>query len=211
MDPETRDFYNKIAESWYNVRHWTIVEKELKQMNERWSRGKILNIGCAHGPDFLPFDSSKFDFFGVDISENLLKLAQKYYKKFKIKFNLSLADACKLPFRNSSFDYIVSVAAIHHILDKIQRIEALREMKRVLKKEAFVSVWNRKNPELPDKEVIEREWKHKNRILKRPYFMYTESGFEKELKEAGFNVKKIETDERERNIFAIISPTKRPS
>ena len=211
MNQETREFYNKIAESWYNVRHWTIVEEELKKINEIWDGGKLLNIGCAHGPDFLPFDPNKFEFFGVDVSENLLKFAKEYSKKFKKTFYLALADMKLLPFKDSSFDYVISVAAIHHLLNKNQRIHALKEMRRVLKRDAFISVWNRDNPELPNKEIIEREWIHGKEVFKRRYYLYTKEGLEKELIDAGFEIKKLETGRGDKNILAVIRPTKRPS
>jgi len=208
MNQETREFYNKIAESWYNIRHWTIVEEELKKINKTWAGGKLLNIGCAHGPDFLPFDSNKFEFYGVDISKELLKFAKRYSKKFKITFYLALANMKSLPFKDSSFDYVISVAAIHHLLNRDQRIHALKEMRRVLKKEAFISVWNRDNPELPNEEIIEREWIHGKEVLKRKYYLYTKEGLKEELIDAGFEIKKLETGRGDKNILAVVKSTK---
>jgi len=204
-----KDFYNKIAKSWYNVRHWTILKEELETLNDRWSGGKVLNIGCAHGSDFIPLDFKRFQFYGIDISKNLLLLAKKYSKKFDLIFHLILSDMRFLPFKDSSFDYIVCVATLHHLLKKRERILALREIKRVLKQggEAFISVWNRDNPELPDEEIIEREWKFGKEILKRKYYLYTKEEFEKELYEAGFEIISIYKDSENRNICALVFHT----
>ncbi|MCD6367986.1 MAG: class I SAM-dependent methyltransferase [Candidatus Aenigmarchaeota archaeon] len=201
-----RDFYDRIAESWYNVRHWTILRDELEKLNTNWPGGKLLNIGCAHGADFVPFDSKRFKFYGVDLSKNLLFLARKYENKFGMKFHLVVSNMLSLPFKNSSFDYIICIATLHHLLERNERISALKEMKRVLKEdgEAFLTVWNRDNPELPDQEVYEREWKFSGEVLKREYYLYTKEELEKDIIDAGFKVKKIYTDREEKNIIALM-------
>jgi len=205
---DARDFYDKIAQSWYNVRHRTIFREELERMNGIWSGGKLLNIGCAHGPDFVSFDSKKFQFYGTDISKNLLLMAKKYSQKFDLTFHLTLSDMKNLPFGKSSFDYVICVATLHHLLDKGERLLALSEIKRVLKKEAFLTVWNRDNPELPNKEIIEREWHYRGEVFKRKYYLYTKEGLEKELKDAEFEIRKLGTGRGNKNIFAVVKSTK---
>lgn len=208
MDQKTKEFYNEIADSWYNVRHWTIFKEKLEELNRRWGKGKILNIGCAHGADFLPFDSNKFHFYGLDISKKLLKNAKKYSKKFDLDFKLFVTDMKELPFKDNSFDYIISVATLHHLLESKERVLALKEIKRVLRKEAFLTVWNRGNPDLPNKRIIEKEWKYKGEVLSRPYYLYRKEELKEELGEAGFKIKEIKKDKENKNIFALISPTK---
>ncbi len=110
----TRDIFNQIAPGWYNFRHWSIFRSELEALAQRWQRGKLLNIGCAHGPDFLPFKSS-FELHGVDFSSQMLKFAQKYSAKFDLTVNLTVADACHLPYSDEAFDWAISVATYHHI------------------------------------------------------------------------------------------------
>ncbi len=196
-----RDFYNKIAGSWYNVRHWTIFQRELSELNRVWKGGALLNIGCAHGPDFLPFSPKKFSFFGLDSSRELVLLSKKYALKNGLVFNSLVGDMRDLPFRNSSVDYIICTATLHHLTRKKDRLQALTEMGRVLRKEAFITVWNRENPDLPDRERIKREWKFRGQTLTRSYYLYTEDGLERELRDAGFSAK-IKTDEK--NITALL-------
>ncbi|MDH5696853.1 MAG: class I SAM-dependent methyltransferase, partial [Dehalococcoidia bacterium] len=76
-----KDIFDQIAPGWYSFRHWSIFRSELEALEQRWQRGKLLNIGCAHGPDFLPFRQG-FDLYGVDFSGEMLKFAGKYSKKF---------------------------------------------------------------------------------------------------------------------------------
>ena len=211
MYSEIKNFYDKIAQSWYNVRHRTIFREELERVNGMWSGGKLLNIGCAHGPDFVSFDSKKFQFYGTDISKNLLLMAKKYSQKFDLTFHLTLSDMKKLPFKDSSFDYIICIATLHHLLKREERMLALSEIKRVLKKEAFLTVWNRDNAELPNKEIIEREWHYRGEVFKRKYYLYTKEDLEEELKRVGFEIKEIWADGGDRNICALICATKQPS
>jgi ubiquinone/menaquinone biosynthesis C-methylase UbiE len=182
--------YDEIAESWYRLRHWTRFRAELDEVAQRWGSGKLLNVGCAHGPDFLPF-KDKFDLWGLDSSSPMISLALKYSDKFKFKASLLVADAVSLPFQDKSFDWIISVAAYHHILDKQSRLQAFRELRRVLKPggEVFLTVWNRWQKDFigKGKEVIV-PWNIQNKQLMRYYYLFTYPEITKLLKSAGLAV-----------------------
>ena len=62
-----QDVFNQIAPSWYNYRHWSIFRAELEMLAKRWQNGRLLNAGCGHGADFLPFCAG-FELHGVDFS-----------------------------------------------------------------------------------------------------------------------------------------------
>ena len=147
MATNNKDIFDQIAPGWYNFRHWSIFRSELEALAQRWQKGNLLNIGCAHGPDFLPFKQS-FDLYGMDFSTEMLKFARKYSQKFNFAVNLSLADVRHLPFPDETFDWAISVATYHHIKGKEDRQAALNELRRVLKPggEAFITVWNRWQP-----------------------------------------------------------------
>jgi len=179
--------YDKIAESWYNIRHWSIFREELEELNSKWDGGHLLNIRCAHGPDFLPSSPRKFRFFGIDSSKELVFLSKKYSKKFNLTFYNLVGDMCYLPYKDKSFDYVVCIATLHHLTQKKDRILALSEIKRVTRREAFLTVWNRNNPELPDKKIIEKEWNLRGRSVKRRYYLYDKEELEKDLKEVGLS------------------------
>src|SRR3989304_4243030 len=106
--------YDEIAESWYGLRHWTRFWQELEEAAGRWKGGRLLNVGCAHGPDFLPF-AGRFELFGVDFSRRMVEFARKYGLKHGFAANLLAGDAGSLPFAAGSFDYAVSVAVYHNI------------------------------------------------------------------------------------------------
>jgi ubiquinone/menaquinone biosynthesis C-methylase UbiE len=182
--------YDEIAESWYRLRHHTRFMTELTELAARWRGGRLLNVGCAHGPDFPPF-KDKFELWGLDSSSAMISLASKYSGKFKFTASLMVADAVSLPFQDNSFDFIISVAAYHHILDEQGRLQAFRELRRVLKPggEVFVTVWNRWQKDFigKGKEIIV-PWKVKNKKLLRHYYLFTYPGITRLLKSAGFEV-----------------------
>jgi tRNA (uracil-5-)-methyltransferase TRM9 len=182
--------YDQIAPSWYNFRHWSIFSTELEELAGRWQRGRLLNLGCAHGPDFLPFKDG-FELHGVDFSAEMLRFAEKYARKFGFDVRLTLADIRRLPYADESFDWAIAVATYHH-LGGGEHQKALNELRRVLKPggEAFVTVWNRSQPRFwfKPREVAVPWRKKKGETLYRRYYLFSYGGLERLAKKAGFEV-----------------------
>lgn len=190
-DRVTREVFNQIAPGWYNFRHWSKFRTELEELAGCWQKGRLLNLGCAHGPDFLPFKGG-FELYGVDFSAEMLKLAEKYARKFGFDVKLALADIRCLPYPDESFDWAISVATYHH-LGGGEHEAALKELRRVLKPggEAFITVWNKWQPRfwLKPKEVAV-PWRKKGETLYRRYYLFSYSELERLAKRAGFEVRK---------------------
>ena len=187
-----RDVFNEIAPGWYNFRHWSIFRNELESLTERWQRGRLLNLGCAHGPDFLPFREN-FELCGVDFSPKMLDYARRYSRKFKFDVNLLLADVARLPFTDRTFDWAIAVATYHHVKGREKQGLALGELRRVLKPggEAFITVWNRWQRRFwfEPKEVFV-PWKAGGKTLERYYYLFSYPEIEKLVKDVGFEVMK---------------------
>ena len=185
-----REVFEQIAESWYRVRHWPRLREELEELAQRWQGGKLLNVGCAHGPDFLPFTKG-FELCGVDSSSAMLKQALKYSAKFQFQVNLAIADALSLPFSDDSFDWAISVAAYHHIKGQGERGRAFMELKRILKPggEAFLTVWNHGQPRFwlksKDQEV---PWRLKGEIVYRYYHLFSYGELKRLLAKSGLEI-----------------------
>jgi len=185
-----REVFDQIAESWYRVRHWPLLKEELEEVAARWQRGKLLNVGCAHGPDFLSFIQG-FELWGVDSSRAMLKQALRYSAKYNLYVNLIAADALFLPFPNNTFDRAISVATYHHIKGREERGKAFVELKRVLKPqgEAFLTVWNYGQPRfwLKSKEQ-QVPWRLKEETVYRYYYFFSYGELRKLLTKAGWEI-----------------------
>lgn len=188
----TQDTFDKIAAGWYNFRHRTIFKKELEELAGRWQKGKLLNVGCAHGPDFPPFTPG-FELYGIDISPKMLELARKYASKYQFTVNLAQADARQLPYDNNFFDHAIAVASLHHIEETDGRLQAFKELYRVLQPggEAFITVWNKWQPRFwfKSKDTLV-PWKNGGEILQRYYHLFSYGELEKLVKKAGFTLVK---------------------
>lgn len=188
----TREVFDQIAPGWYGFRHWTIFRRELEELAERWRGGRLLNVGCGHGADFVPF-REKFELYGVDFSYQMLNFARRYADKLGLGVNLVLADAIHLPLADSAFDWAISVATYHHIKRSQERLAALRELRRALKPggEAFITVWNRYQPGFwfRGKEILV-PWRTKETTLYRYYYLFSYGELEKLAQQAGFKILK---------------------
>ena len=183
------EIFNQIAPGWYNFRHWSIFRAELETLADRWQTGRLLNLGCAHGPDFLPFINN-FELYGVDFSREMIGFARKYAQKFGYSVNLSLADVTRLPYQEETFDRVISVATYHHLKSEQQPV-ALNELKRVLKPggEAFITVWNHWQPRFWFRgREVNVPWRTGDKILQRYYYLFSYPELKKMVKKSGFTV-----------------------
>ena len=188
----TREIFDKIAPGWYNFRHWSIFRNELEELSEVWKNGRLLNIGCGHGPDFLPFKDN-FQLYGIDFSRQMLEHARKYADKFAYSPVLLQGDIRRLPFSDNTFECAIAVATYHHIENKTEQLAAIQELKRVLTPggEAFITLWNRwqsrfwftgNEPSVP--------WRIRDETLYRYYYLFSYRRAEKLVKQAGFHLLK---------------------
>ncbi len=140
----------------------------------------------------MPF-AQGFDLYGVDFSTEMLKLAQKYARKFNFTVSLSLAEVSHLPYPDQTFDWIISVATYHHIKGSEERQAALSELRRVLKPggEAFITVWNRGQPRFWFKpRELAVPWRQRDKTLYRYYYLFSYPELEGLVKKAGLEVLK---------------------
>jgi len=97
-------------------------------------KGKlVLDIGTGLGGK-LPFyvESGARTVIGIDINEQSVGIAKEHIRSLRLSqaVFLSVADAANLPFRDNTFDAIVSINTFEHI-ERVK--EALLECHRVLK------------------------------------------------------------------------------
>ncbi len=182
------DYFDKIAQrydKWYETkvgRYVDTTEKEIVFSLLKTSKGKALDLGCGTGNYTLELKKRGFDVVGLDISKEMLRIAQK--KIPEIAF--IRGDAYKLPFKNNTFDLVLSITMFEFIKNPEKII---KEIYRVLKPggEIIIGTMNAKSLWFLFKRIksffIETAYRYAR--------FYTVSELEKLLKNEHF--KKIET------------------
>jgi SAM-dependent methyltransferase len=105
---------------------------------------RVLDFGCGNGR-LAGFMERVFrEYFGVDVSQKLIDMAEKKYNEKNIKFLKIDPLVDKLTFADNSFDIIFSIAVFHHLPGKEYRLRVAKELYRVLRPggKLVVSVWN---------------------------------------------------------------------
>tara|TARA_B100000965_G_scaffold227381_1_gene190324 strand:+ start:1351 stop:2007 length:657 start_codon:yes stop_codon:yes gene_type:complete len=120
----------------YHPKFWTQVVKDFRDYWQLDEKSSILDVGCGKG--FMIYDFLKLipelTIEGIDISEYAIKNS-----KSEVSNYLKIGDAMNLPYEDKSFDYIISINTIHNLeLDDCKI--ALKEINRVSKKGAFITV-----------------------------------------------------------------------
>jgi ubiquinone/menaquinone biosynthesis C-methylase UbiE len=120
----------------YNPRFWREVALDFKKYWKLNKKSSVLDVGCAKG--FMLYDLKKIipgiKVSGIDISRYAVQNSKIEVRRF-----LKVANAKKLPFPDKSFDVVVSINTIHN-LNKRDFAKSLKEIMRVTKKYAFITV-----------------------------------------------------------------------
>lgn len=97
-------------------------------------RDRVLDIGSGTGT--LILEGKKMfagaDFTGIDPDPKVIAIAKRKLKLENVKADLKVAYGQKLPFKNSSFDVVISTLTFHHLDTDIKKRTA-KEIFRVLK------------------------------------------------------------------------------
>ena len=146
FDGERRHGYGGFK---YHPKYWQpVIPTFIKQYNLS-NKSSILDVGCAKG--FMIYDFIQLlpglKIKGIDISEYAIKNSLD-----SIKENISVADACSLPFEDNTFDLVISITTIHNLeIDKCKL--ALQEIERVSKLGSFITV-DAYNDDLQKEEML---------------------------------------------------------
>ena len=127
----------------YNSRFWEPVVPTFVDYYGLDEESSILDVGCGKGfmlNDFataLPGLTLK----GIDISKYAIDNAIA-----SMKSNLSVGNAKELPFDDGSFDLVISINTVHNLpIEECK--QALREIQRVSRRDAFITVDAYRTPE----------------------------------------------------------------
>jgi len=120
----------------YHPRFWQDTVKRFRNYYKLAEDASVLDVGCAKG--FMLHDFKelmpKLTIGGIDISEYAIERAIETVKPF-----LRAGNAKELPYEDNSFDLVISINTVHNLsLEDCK--QALREIQRVSRKHAFVTM-----------------------------------------------------------------------
>lgn len=119
-----KDYWNKSAlDPDVDVKYISDIDKEPYLEKLGTLKGKVLDIGCGVGR------LMKSTYYGIDISENMLKIAKKRLPKATFK----LCNGRSIPFDDNYFDNTYAVLLFQHIPFGAVK-DYISEANRVLKK-----------------------------------------------------------------------------
>lgn len=120
----------------YMPRFWQPVIPTFQSHFGLTASSSVLDVGCAKG--FMLHDMAELipgiTVKGVDISDYAIEHAID-----DMKPHVSVASATRLPFADKSFDVVISINTVHNLV-RDDCATALREIERVARKGAFITV-----------------------------------------------------------------------
>lgn len=133
------EIFKKRFDSPYPLRRY-VHRTQYQSVIEKIKEGEtVLDAGCGEGILAVLLAEKGFDVTACDISEPNIESAKKFAgeKGVDKKINFVVADAENLPFKDDSFDVVIS----SHVLEHLPNFEkGLSEIKRVMKNRAIVAL-----------------------------------------------------------------------
>ncbi len=168
------------------------VQDKLVSMLELKSRSKVLDVGCGTGYLIMQIAKKvkKGKVIGIDFSSGMVEQAKR--KLIQIKnVEVKQADVWKIPYKSSTFDYVLNTEALHHFVGPEK---ALKEISRVMKKNGVVAIADVNFPPLA---VFNFLFKLEPGFVR----MYSEKEMKSLLKKAGLKVVK----QKRVSLFALLT------
>jgi SAM-dependent methyltransferase len=127
----------------YHPKFWQATVKRFRDHYQLAEKAAVLDVGCAKGYMLHDFKElmPNLAVAGIDISPYAIENAKETVKPF-----LRVGNATKLDFEDSFFDLVISINTVHNLpLEECK--QALKEIQRVTRKHAFITVdaWRRED------------------------------------------------------------------
>ncbi|PWA00006.1 hypothetical protein BB558_003966 [Smittium angustum] len=127
--------YEEISSHFSNTRYkpWPVVENFITGLDV----GSIgADAGCGNGK-YMGLRKGEIFITGSDITKGLVEIANSK------GHDCMVSDCLKLPYRNNSLDFAISIAVIHHFSSEQRRLDAINELIRVVRPggKILIFVW----------------------------------------------------------------------
>ena len=142
-------------------KHWEVFTELIGG-----TKGKhCLEVGCGRGTISSYFADNGFDCTLLDSSVYAIELAKEIFSCNGHKGNFILGDARKLPFREYSFDVVVSIGLLEHFEDITH---PLLEQIKVLRRDGVLLCYI-----VPDsKNTVQKYFRPVNKLIKKITFFF---------------------------------------
>ena len=167
-----KDVYNKIAKPFDMTRNvlWSHITSFIKDIPDY---SLVADIGCGNGKNMML--NKNCEFIGIDFTESFTNICSNK------NLEVVTSDALKIPYRSGLFDYVISIAVIHHLSTPEKRLECILEMIRITKSGGliYILVWafeqeaDSKRKFTTQDELI--PWKTKDNIYYRYYHLFVKN------------------------------------
>ena len=142
ISKELNDFYNKASEETRLEKGMGIFEferiKELIEEHISKPNATIVDVGGGTGKYAEWLAKNAHNVHLIEPVLKHIKLAEKRAKKLKNPFSVTVGEAKNLPFKNNSADLVILHGPLYHLQKREDRISAIIEAKRVVKKGGII-------------------------------------------------------------------------
>jgi ubiquinone/menaquinone biosynthesis C-methylase UbiE len=178
LDKTNLDTYEIISTEFAETRAyvWKCVKEFTSIINYK---SNVLEIGCGNGKNMTYIlNNVDCNMVGVDTCQKFVDMCQDL--KLKVYTNTIL----DLKFNDSSFDFVLCIAMFHHLLTLEDQGNAMKEILRVMKTDAFckITCWSTEQPDNSKFTFHEGinvvMWKGRQDLNKtRYYYVFSEKMF----------------------------------
>ncbi len=161
-----------------------IIRDRVVDFTDARNGSKILDVATGTGKQAFAFAKKGHDVIGIDLSEDMLKIAKKNNAYPNLRFEE--ADATKLPFKNNCFDVSCISFALHDMPLSIGE-KVIKEMVRVTKPKGIIMIIDYDLPEKKLKRFL--IYHFINSFDSKYYPEFITSDFEEMIKKSGIEIK----------------------
>jgi tRNA (uracil-5-)-methyltransferase TRM9 len=158
-------------------------------------RSAVVDLGCGNGRHAEYLAEKGHRVVGLDASGRLLAIARHRVPRAAF----IRGDLCALPFRDRAFTAAIAVASIHHLPSEAERIDAMREIARVLRPggRAFVTAWALEQPRFHERLKDRTDpgdawvpWRAGGKEVPRFYHLFADGELRDLILKSGLSVEK---------------------
>lgn len=133
-----RNRYRSIDQAWVNWCEQRLIARLLTRC--RLAGGSLLDVPCGYGRFFPIFARLGMTATGVDVSQEMVQLAQQH-EPLSSSAHVLCGTIFDLPFADNSFDAVLCIRLLHHHYSDADRHRIFCELTRVSCRVVLVSFY----------------------------------------------------------------------